>query len=176
MRLAGYAGYRRKIDSMLLLTKHTGAAAFLALLLIMLQRTAVAENKYPIPFTDKPDMSGFIVNPPASFAGVLRPRVMAHTLVFVALNFSATIDQHKAATLAYQNLFNNVSHLPAGPLYVVVMVYGPPNLIGAHPEFAYIFRRDKSSNDWKARLVSEPELDAIHCALGQKIVVGHGAC
>lgn len=87
---------------------------------------------------------------------------MAHALVLVTLNLSATIDQHKAGTLAYQNLFNNASRLPAGPLYVVVMVYGPPNFFGAHPEFAYVFRRDTSSNGWKARPVSEPELDAIH--------------
>jgi hypothetical protein len=157
-------------------TKNTAATMLLAFLVIIFQRTALAETKYPIPFTDKPDMSGFIVNPPASVAGLLRARVMAHAVVLVTLNVSATIDQRKAATMAYQNLFNNVSHLPAGPLYVVVFVYGPPNFIGAHPEFAYVFRRDASSNGWKARLVSEPELDAIHCALGQKSLLGHGAC
>jgi hypothetical protein len=146
------------------------------ILAICSQRTTLATNKYPVPFSDKPDWHGFIVNPPASFATVLHARVMAHALVLVTLNSSGTVDQHKAAALAYQNLFSNTSRLPAGPLYVVVMVYGPPNLIGAHPEFAYVFRRDTTSVGWKARLVSEPELDAIHCALGQKILVGHGAC
>ena len=146
------------------------------ILVICSQRTTFATNKYPVPFSDKPDWHGFIVNPPASFAAVLHARVMAHALVLVTLNSSGTIDQHEAATLAYQNLFSNTSRLPAGALYVVVMVYGPPNFIGAHPEFAYVFRRDSTPNGWEPRLVSESEVKAIQCALGNKILVGHGAC
>jgi hypothetical protein len=157
--------------------RHNAAtAAMLIILVLCLQRTTLATNKYPVPFSDKPDWHGFIVNPPAGFAAVLRARVMAHALVLVTLNSSAKIDQHKAATLAYQNLFSNASRLPAGPLYVVVTVYGPRNFIGTHPEFAYVFRRDTAPNGWKARLVSEPEVTAIQCALGHEILVGHGAC
>jgi hypothetical protein len=92
------------------------------------------------------------------------------------LNASATIDQHEAAMLAYQNLFDNASRLPAGSLYVVVMLYGPPNVVGAHPEFGYVFRRDATPNAWKARPVSEPELTAIECALGHKFLFEQGAC
>lgn len=143
---------------------------------LCLQRTSLATERYPVPFSDKPDWQGFIVNPPASAAAELRARVMAHALVLITLNTSATIDQHEAATLAYQNLFSNASRLPAGPLYVVVIVYGAPNLIGAHPEFAYVFRRDATPSAWKSRIVSQPEVIAIQCALGHKILVGHGSC
>ncbi|HEX3458221.1 MAG TPA: hypothetical protein VHR97_09740, partial [Candidatus Baltobacteraceae bacterium] len=65
------------------------------------------------------------------------------------MNSGKAIDNHAAADLAYQNLFRNAKRLPAGPLYAVVMVYGPPNFFGAHPEYAYVFKRDSQETGWK---------------------------
>lgn len=83
-------------------SREVATAVMFIILVICSQHTTLATNKYPVPFSDKPDWHGFIVNPPVSFAAVLHARVMAHALVLVTLNSSGTIDQYKAATLAYQ--------------------------------------------------------------------------
>ena len=136
------------------------------LALLYLHTTILAANEYPIPFSDKPDWQGLTSSAPAQAAGILHARAMTNVVVLVALTSRKTIDNHKAASLAYQNLFSNVRRVPAGPLYVVVVVYGPPNSFGEHAEYAYVFKRDSGKVGWEPRPVSEKELIAIECAVG----------
>lgn len=151
-------------------------AVFCVVLAICLQRTTFAANKYPIPFSDHPDWQGFISNTPANASAILRAHVMTRLVIVVTLNAGQIIDNHSAANLAYQNLFSNAARLPTDPLYVVVTVYGPPNFIGVHPEYAYVFKRESEQKGWKPRPVSERELIALECAAGKTILVGHGRC
>jgi hypothetical protein len=126
---------------------------------------ATATETYPVPYKNTPDWRGFGSNPPKNEAGVMRSRVLGHLVVLVIINSTKPLDPHAAAHLAYRNLLNNV-RLPKGALYVVFIIYGPANFIGAHAEYAYVFARD-SEDHWRPRLVSEKELVAIECAIGR---------
>jgi hypothetical protein len=138
------------------------------LALFCLQATTSANNRYPIAFSDTADWRGLVTSPPPDAAAVMRARVMSHSVVLVTLTSIDPIDDHKAARLAYTNVFSNVGRLPAGPLYVVVVVYGPASLMGAYPEYAFVFERDSTKNGWRPRPVpGKKELSAIECAIGQ---------
>jgi hypothetical protein len=121
---------------------------------------------YPIPFSDKADWRGIIVNPPARAAAVMRKKVMGHSVILVTFTTLKSIDEREAARLAYQNLFSNAKRLPNGSTYVVVVVYGPPTVFGVHEEYAYVFRRETGKDGWRPRPVSGKELLAIECAIG----------
>lgn len=127
---------------------------------------ATATETYPVPYNNTPDWRGFGSNPPTTGAGVMRSRVLAHLVVLAFINSTRTLDPDVAAHLAYKNLLANVQRLPKGALYVLFIIYGPANFIGAHAEYPYVFARD-SEDHWRPRLVSEKELTAIECAIGR---------
>lgn len=143
--------------------------ALLILALLRLDCAAQAGNAYAVPFYDKPDWYGFTTAPRASGAGIVHTApVMNHLIILVTINSPKTVDSHIAARIAYENLFGNLRQLPAGPLYIVVVIYGPLNSINLHPQYGFVFKRNSGrSGGWIPRPISDKELLAVQCAIGQ---------
>lgn len=141
--------------------------AFSILALLCSNHTVLAAAAYPIPFDDKPDWQGFASRVPADEAGIVRAtQVMKHMVLLITITVSE-VDNSKAAGIAYKVLFSNTTRIPAGPLYAVVVIYGPPNSLGLYPDYAFVFRRDSGSNHWLPRRVTRKELIAVECAIGR---------
>jgi hypothetical protein len=149
--------------------KRIGAhsAAIIALVAISLLRPERSiALAYPVGFDAVPDWSGFTTEPPTPIAVVMRARTLQHAVIVVRLISKKPLTTENAvAHFAYDDLFKNVKHLPSGPVYVVVIVYGVETAQHLYPDYAYVFRRD-SANLWKTRRVSEEELVTIECAIG----------
>jgi hypothetical protein len=71
-----------------------------------------------------------------------------------------------AAEQAYTFLFlpNNEKRLPAGDLFVAVMIYGPKNgMMASH--WGFVFERN-AAGQWQPRNASKAVLDTIMAAMG----------
>lgn len=147
------------------INKLVTAVTFFALMMGV--RGIAAAVPYPIPFDTEPDWHGVSTQAIVPVAIVKRTPVLKHKLVIIELISKKPLSgQDAAARLAYDNLFINVKHLPSGPEYVVMMIYGPRTSSNVAPEYAYIFARD-FANRWQPRIISEKELDAIESAMGR---------
>jgi TonB family protein len=126
-----------------------------------------AKSDYPIPFNAESDVSGtHIGTPPVFGVGMGKTPVLNHKLVVAVQVSRQTLSPQSAAIAAYEFLFTyNVKRMPAGAVYIDVIVYEPPNALGAFPFSGYVFSRD-SDNRWQSRPVSKNEITAIEEALG----------
>lgn len=140
--------------------------AVVALMVTCLGLTTVGYT-YPVPFDDTPDWRGIAASRPSAGAVAFRDRSLKRVVVVVRLvSTERFADKAGPARMAYKNLFENVAHLPTAAAYIVMIIYEPSNSYGLSNEYGYVFKRNPS-NRKMSRKLSEKELLAVECAIGQ---------
>jgi len=130
---------------------------------------AAVEETYPIPFVSIPDWHGSVKQYPRGPVVQLVPNSdLKGSLILIRASAQRNdLSSQDTAPLAYELLFvSNGQRSPGRGSFVVIDVYGQPDVHGVMAESAFVFHLG-TNNRWEPRLISKPQLAAIKTALQQ---------